>query len=322
MTSNRPAAGAWDCDRTIIRYPDPAIEIVEERFRALVVWNDVVERLWTGGRWLEGPAWFGDHRSLIFSDIPNDQLLRWDEVTGTVSVLRQPSHHSNGNTRDRQGRLVTCEHGSRRVTRTEHDGTITVLMASWEGLPLNAPNDVAVHSDGSVWFTNPGWGIAGHYEGHRAPEQLPRAVYRIAADADARPGAGAPVITDMDRPNGICFSPDEARLYVVDIGQIRVYDLDGTTTTNGRVFVETSGAGGFDGIRTDRAGNLWPATSGGPGRDGVHCYGPDGVLLGRIHLPEVCANLCFGGVKKNRLFMVASRSLYSVHVEAQGAQHP
>ena len=321
MTSDSVGARAWEADRTIVRYPDPAIEIIDDRFRSMTVWNDIVERLWTGGRWLEGPVWFGDHRALLFSDIPNDRLLRWDELTGAVTVLRQPSHHSNGNTRDRQGRLVTCEHGTRRLTRTEHDGTITVLMDAHDGLPLNAPNDVVVHSDESVWFTDPGYGIAGHYEGHRAVEELPRYVYRIAAGG-ARPGTGVPVITDMDRPNGLCFSPDESRLYVVDVGQIRVYDVDGTAAVAGRVFVETEGRGGFDGIRGDRDGNVWAAVSGGPGLDGVHCYSPDGDLLGRIHLPEVCANLCFGGAKKNRLFMTASRSLYSVHVEAQGAQHP
>jgi gluconolactonase len=309
---------AWDQDRSVVRFPDPAVEIVDERFRELIVGHDVVERLWTGGRWLEGPVWFGDGRYLLFSDIPNNRMLRWSESTGAVEVFRQPSDNANGNTRDRQGRLVTCEHLTRRVTRTEYDGSVTVLMDSWDGKPLNAPNDVAVHSDGSIWFTDPGWGIEFHYEGEKAAKQLPRQVYRIDPDT----GAGVPVITGMDRPNGICFAPDESRVYVVDVGHIRVFDLEGGTPVNGRVFVEMS-PGGSDGIRTDRAGNLWAAAGeGGAGFDGVHCYSPAGELLGQIHLPETCANLCFGGVKKNRLFMTASRSLYSVYVEAQGAQQP
>jgi gluconolactonase len=305
-------------DRTIVRFPDPAIEIVDPRFAGLVVGHEVVERLWTGGRWLEGPVWFGDGRYLLFSDIPNNRILRWDERTGRVEPYREPSDNANGNTRDLEGRLITCEHLTRRVTRTDHDGTITVLLDSYEGRPLNAPNDVIVSRDGAVWFSDPGWGITGNYEGDKADEQIGRYVWRI----DPVTGVGSPVVEGMDRPNGLCFAPDESRLYVVDVGHIRVFDMDGSRPVEGRVFVDTA-PGNSDGIRCDRDGNLWAAAGdGGPGFDGVHCYAPDGTLLGRIHLPETCSNLVFGGVKKNRLFMTASRSLYSVYVEALGAQHP
>jgi gluconolactonase len=305
-------------DRTIVRFPDPAVEIVDPRFAGLVVGHEVVERLWTGGRWLEGPVWFGDGRYLLFSDIPNNRILRWDERTGRVEPFREPADNANGNTRDLVGRLVTCEHLTRRVTRTNHDGTITVLMDSYDGRPLNAPNDVIVSRDGAVWFSDPGWGITGNYEGDQADEEIGRYVWRI----DPSTGAGSPVVEGMSRPNGLCFSPDETRLYVVDVGHIRVFDMDGTRPVNGRLFVDMA-PGGSDGIRCDRDGNLWAAAGdGGAGFDGVHCYAPDGTLLGRIHLPETCSNLVFGGVKKNRLFMTASRSLYSVYVEALGAQQP
>lgn len=304
---------AWERDRTIIRFPDPAFVVVDERFSSLLVRQEVVQRLWTGARWVEGPVWFGDGDYLLFSDIPNDRILRWSAASGMVDVFRQPSNNANGNARDRGGRLITCEHRSRRVTRTEYDGRVTVLADRFDGHPLNAPNDLTTSSDGAIWFTDPGWGIAGHYEGDRCPEEIPRAVYRIEPVS----GQIEPVITDMSRPNGIAFSPDESRLYVVD-DDIRVYDMVDGHPVHGRWLVDMAG-GSSDGIRVDVEGNIWSAASGlGDGYDGVHCYDSDGVLLGQILLPEACANLCFGGVKRNRLFITASRSLYSVYVETQG----
>jgi gluconolactonase len=310
------------------RYPDAAIERVDPRFAKCLVGDAAVERVYTGCRWAEGPVWFGDGRYLLWSDIPNNRILRWLEDTGEVSVFRQPSNYSNGNTRDRQGRLVTCEHDSRRVTRTEYDGAITVLADRFQSKPLNAPNDLAAHSDGAVWFTDPGYGILSNYEGHKAPFELPTNVYRI----DPKSGILTVVAGDMEKPNGICFSPDEKRLYVVDTGashhpgyphHIRLYDVvDGTHLANGRVFVDT-GKATADGIRCDTDGNLWAGMGwGDPSFDGVSVFAPDGTLLGRIHLPETCANLCFGGTKRNRLFMAASQSLYALYVEAQGAQSP
>jgi gluconolactonase len=318
MSESTPGAEAWDRDRTIVRFPDPAVERVDPRFGDLTVDAEIVEQLWTGGRWLEGPVWFGDGRYLLFSDIPNNRMMRWTEETGEVTTFRQPSNNSNGNTRDREGRLVTCEHLTRRVTRTEYDGSVTVLLDRFEGRPLNAPNDVVAHSDGSIWFTDPGYGVDGHYEGKKSPQEIPRYVFRL----DPGTGVGEPVIAGMDRPNGLCFSPDESLLYVVDRDDIQVFEMVDGRPVNGRVFVDMR-PGISDGIRTDEYGNLWAAAGrGGAGYDGVHCYAPDATLLGRIHLPEVCANLTFGGVKKNRLFMTATRSLYSVYVEALGNQSP
>jgi gluconolactonase len=314
--------------KTLTHYPDPAVETVDPRFAKYVVGNAAVERLYTGCRWAEGPVWFGDGRYLLWSDIPNNRMLRWLEGTGEVSTFRQPSNYSNGNTRDRQGHLVTCEHDSRRVTRTEYDGSITVLADRYQGKPFNAPNDLAIHSDGAVWFTDPGYGILGNYEGHKAPFELPPNVYRI----DPKSNALTVVAADMERPNGICFSPDEKQLFVVDTGSphrpgysncIRVYEVvDGVKLANGRAFSKT-GSSTADGIRCDTDGNIWAGTGwGDPKLDGVQVFAPDGKLMGRIHLPEICANLCFGGAKRNRLFMAASQSLYSLYVETQGAQQP
>lgn len=302
-----------------VRYPDPAVLVIDPAFERYRIRTAAVERLATGCRWAEGPVWFGDGRYLLWSDIPNNRILRWDEETGTVSVFRKPSDYANGNTRDRQGRLVTCEHGTRRVTRTEYDGSITVLADRFDGKPLNSPNDVIVKSDGSIWFTDPEFGILGHYEGHKATMELPTNVYRI----DGGTGAITVVAGDIPRPNGLCFSPDESRLYIVVSGrsprEIAVYDVvDGATLANGRVFVNT-GTGIPDGFRCDTDGNLWCGFGGGEGQDGVAIFNPDGKLIGRILLPERCANLCFGGAKRNRLFLASSQSVYSIFVNAQGA---
>ncbi len=311
-----------------VGYPDPAVEVIDPRFGKYKVINAAVERLYVGTRWAEGPVWFGDGRYLLFSDIPNNRMLRWLEDTGEVSVFRNLSNYSNGNSRDRQGRLLTCEHDTRRVTRTEYDGTITVLMDRFQDKKLNAPNDLAVHSDGAIWFSDPGYGIMSNYEGHKAPFELPANVYRL----DPKTGEATVVASDMDKPNGICFSPDEKKLYIVDTGvpkhpgdarPIRVYDVvDGVRLKNGRMFVNMS-PGSSDGIRCDVDGNVWSAAGwAGEGYNGVHVFAPDGTLIGKIHLPETCANLCFGGAKRNRLFMTASQSLYAVYVETQGAQTP
>jgi len=314
--------------RTPVAYPDPAVEVVDPRFAKYKVNNAAVERLYTGARWAEGPVWFGDGRYLLFSDIPNNRILRWLEDTGEVSVFRGPSNYSNGNSRDRQGRLITCEHDTRRVTRTEHDGTITVLADHFQSKPFNAPNDLAVHSDGAIWFTDPGYGIMSNYEGHKATFELPANVYRL----DPNTREMTVVATDLDKPNGICFSPDEKKLYIVDTGEpkragdprpIRVHEVeDGKRLRNGRTFANLT-PGSSDGIRCDVDGNVWSAAGWGPaGFNGVHVFAPEGTLIGKIHLPETCANLCFGGTKKNRLFMAASQSLYAVYVGTEGAQVP
>ena len=311
-----------------VAYPDPALETIDARFEKYKVANAAVERLYTGTRWAEGPVWFGDGRYLLFSDIPNNRILRWLEDTGEISVFRSPSNYTNGNTRDRQGRLLSCEHDARRVTRTELDGAITILIDSFQGKKLNAPNDIAVDSNGAIWFTDPGYGIMSNYEGHKATFELPANVYRL----DPKTREATVVLSDLNKPNGICFSPDEKRLYIVDTGEpkhagdarpIWVYDVEnGTRLKNGRIFANLA-PGSSDGIRCDVDGNVWSAAGwAGEGFNGVHVFAPDGALIGKIHLPETCANLCFGGAKKNRLFMAASQSLYSVYVNTEGAQTP
>ena len=301
----------------IARYPDPAVQVVDQSFTRYRIANAGVERLATGFRWCEGPVWFGDGRYLLWSDIPNDRIMRWDEETGAVSVFRKPSNYGNGNTRDRQGRLVTCQHGTRSVTRTEYDGTITTILDRFEGKPLNSPNDVVVKSDDSVWFTDPPYGVLSHYEGHKATPELPTNVYRVDRNGNASVVAG-----DIPRPNGLAFSPDERRLYVVVSGamprEIRVFDVVGDKLQNGRVLIDC-GTGIPDGFRVDTEGNLWCGWGGGEGQDGVAVFNPEGVLIGRVLLPERAANLCFGGAKRNRLLIAASRSIYALYVNAQGA---
>jgi len=313
------------------KYPDPAIEVVHPSFAKYQQGNAAIERLFTGARWAEGPVWFGDGRYLLFSDIPNNRILRWTEDTNEVSVYRTPSNYANGNTRDREGRLITCEHDSRRVTRTEHDGTVTVLMDHYQGKLLNAPNDVVVHSNGSIWFTDPGYGIMSNYEGHKSAFELPCNVYRL----DPKTREATVVVSDMDKPNGVCFSPDEKLLYICDTGavhganSIRVYDVvDGERLSHGRGFVDMS-PGLADGIRCDVDGNIWAGAGCSVGDaatredfNGVHIISPAGQVIGKIHLPEICANICFGGAKRDRLFMAASTSLYSLYVAAQGALRP
>jgi gluconolactonase len=301
------------------RYPDPSVVAVDPSFEAYRLGLAKIERLATGMRWSEGPVWLGDTRALVWSDVPGNTMYRWDEVTGQVSAFRTPSNNANGNTRDRQGRIVTCEHLTRRVTRTEYDGRITVLADNFDGKRLNSPNDVVVKSDGSIWFTDPIFGIASFYEGEKAQPELPPNVYRIDAD-----GSLSVVAEGINQPNGLAFSPDESILYVVESRssprKILALDVvgDGKKLTNSRVAID-AGPGTPDGFRLDVDGNLWCGWGmGSAGLDGVHVFNPAGKLIGRIDLPERCANLCFGGVHRNRLFMAASTSLYALYVNTQG----
>lgn len=297
-------------------------EVIDPRFSACLTGHGRVERLWTGARWTEGPAWFAAGRYLVFSDIPNDRMMRFDETDGSVSVFRAPAMNSNGNTVDRQGRLVSCEHGGRRVTRTEIDGSITVLADRWRGKRLNSPNDAVVKSDGSIWFTDPDYGILSHYEGEKAQGEIGACnVYRI----DPRTGGVDAVATDFVKPNGIAFSPDESVLYVADTGashveggprHIRSFPVraNGRSLGRSRVFAECD-AGFFDGMRIDGDGRVW--TSAG---DGVHCFLPDGTLIGKIRIPELVANVEFGGPRRNRLFICGTTSLYSTFLTVVAAR--
>jgi gluconolactonase len=297
------------------RYPDGAVREVDGSFARYRLVLAKVERLGGGTRWAEGPVWMGDQRCLLWSDVPGNQMLRWDEETGAVSVWRKPSGYANGNTRDRQGRLLTCEHGGRRVSRTEHDGRITTLADRFEDKQLNSPNDIVCKSDGSIWFTDPSFGILGWYEGAKSEPQLPTNVYRWDGELSV-------VAEGINQPNGLAFSPDESVLYVVESRsvprKILAFDVKGGSLSNRRVFVD-AGPGTPDGFRVDVDGNLWCGWGMGvEGLDGVHVFNPDGRLIGCIDLPERCANVCFGGVHRNRLFMAASTSLYSLYVNTQG----
>lgn len=318
MPTNDEASGGW---RPAARYPDPAIISLDPAFDRYRLPLAAIERLATGCRWSEGPVWFGDARCLLWSDIPNDRIMRWDEVTGQVSAHREPSNFANGLTRDRSGRLIACEHGGRRVTRTEYDGSITVLIDRHEGKRLSSPNDVVVKSDGSIWFTDPPFGILGNYEGHKAEPELGQHVYRLDPDT----GHATVIVDDVLGPNGLAFSPDESTLYLVESRgvperRILAYDVtgDGTSVSNRRVLVD-AGPGTPDGFRVDVDGNLWCGWGMGSDElDGVMIFAPDGSPIGRIALPERCANLCFGGRANSRLFMAASTSIYALYVNVPG----
>lgn len=301
------------------RYPDPSVVSVTPAFDKYVLPLAKVERLATGFRWSEGPVWFGDQRSLIWSDVPGNVQYRWDEQSGVTSVFRKPSDNGNGNTRDRQGRLLTCEHLNRRVVRTEIDGSLTVIADSFNGAPLNSPNDIVCKSDGSIWFTDPVFGITGYYEGLKAESQLAPNVYRVGVD-----GAITVVAEGINQPNGLAFSPDESKLYIVESRSVPKNILtldvtpDGRSLSRQQVLID-AGPGTPDGFRVDTDGNLWCGWGmGEAGLDGVHVFDPNGTLIGRIDLPERCSNVCFGGLQRNRLFMAASTSVYSLFVNAQG----
>jgi gluconolactonase len=307
-----------------VRYADPDVIALDKRFQKYMIGSAAIERLWTGARWAEGPAWNGAGRYLVWSDLPNNRQMRWLEEDGHVSVFRSPSEYSNGNTFDFEGREVSCQHALRRVVRFEPDGATTVIADKWQAKPLNSPNDLVVHPDGAVWFTDPPYGILGYYEGFQAKPEIKEAVYRV----DPKTGKMDKVTDELDKPNGICFSPDYKKVYICDTGDprdIQVFDLvDGKTLRNQRQFTNMTipgkGPGSPDGIRADTDGNIWAAASwGGAGYDGVHVFTPAGERIGMILLPEACANVCFGGSKRNRLFMAASQSLYAVYVGTRGA---
>jgi gluconolactonase len=332
-TALAPAAAQTQRDwssQSPARYPDPDVVVLDKTFAKYKIGNTPIQRLHTGTLWAEGCAWNGQGKYLVWSDIPNDRQLRWLEEDGHVTTFRKPAHYSNGNTFDYEGRQLSCEHNTRRVVRYEHNGKLTVIADKWQGKALNAPNDIVVHPDGAIWFTDPGYGILGYYEGHADKLEIKEAVYRI----DGKTAKMEKVTDDLYKPNGLCFSPDYKKLYICDTGSthypdapknIRVYDvMENRSLKNGKQYISMDmpgkGAGQADGIRADVDGNIWVGAGWvGPGYDGVHIFSPGGQRIGMILLPEMCANVCFGGTKRNRLFMCASQSLYSVYVETQGA---
>jgi len=306
------APRVWPGD-PLVRYPDPDVVALDNRFRKYIVGNTVIQRLFTGTLWAEGVAWNGVGRYLVWSDIPNNRQMRWIEEDGRVTVFRSPSGFSNGNTFDFEGRQLSCEHGNRRVARYEPNGTITVIADKFQGKRLNSPNDIVVHPDGGIWFTDPIYGIRGYYEGFKGESEIKEAVYRV----DGKTGQMDKVTDELNEPNGICFSPDYKKLYICDTGsgrEVRAYDLDSNNKLHGsRRFVQFQ-TGAADGIRCDIDGNVW---CGAP--PGVQIVAPSGEPIGNIRLPENCANICFGGWRRNRLFMAASQSLYAVYVDTVGA---
>ena len=333
MTAQLPSsAGPATAFTTNTRYPDPSIEVLAPEFLKYRLYSSSVEQLASGCRWSEGPVWFGDHRCLLWSDIPGNRIQRWDDASGVVTTFRAPSNQSNGLSRDRQGRLLACEHLTRRITRTEFDGSVTVLADRYDGKRLNSPNDIVCQRSGpgagSIWFTDPSFGIHGWWEGEPAAQELPHAVYRL----DPASGELRQLLTDLAAPNGLAFSPDESVLYVVESRALPsrlvwAYDLaaDGSLA-NKRLLIDADGAGALDGIAVDVDGNLWCGwgSDGRPGAssealDGVRVFNPRGQAIAHIHLPERCANVCFGGARHNRLFMASSHSLYALYVNVQGA---